>query len=122
MPFLLKTCAWTVRELTDWQALELQVIENIQRVDVHRSTRRRDTPPSLNFNPTPTPSKASHGYNPRQALEKNSNLARTAQRYKVDSAKIATGARAELSKAKVNGEGRPAQKSTTLKPLHRKQS
>ena len=30
------------------------------------------------------------GYNPRQSLEKNSNLARAAARYKFDSAKIAT--------------------------------
>ena len=35
---------------------------------------------------------------------KNSNLARTAARHKVDSAKIATGVRAELLKAKVNGD------------------
>ncbi len=47
------------------------------------------------------------GYNPRQALAKDSNLSRTTARYKVDSAKIATGVRAELSKAKVNGDGRP---------------
>ncbi len=62
------------------------------------------------------------GYNPRQSLEKNSNFARTSARYKVDSAKIATGVRAELSKAKVNGDGRPAQKRTRLKSSHRKQS
>ena len=53
---------------------------------------------------------------------KNSNLARTAARHKVDSAKIATGVRAELSKAKVNGDGRPAQKRTTLKSSNRKQA
>ena len=53
---------------------------------------------------------------------KNSNRARTAARHKVDSAKIATGVRAELSKAKVNGDGRPPQKRTTLKSSHRKQS
>jgi hypothetical protein len=40
------------------------------------------------------------GYNPRQPLEKTSNLARTAARYKIDSSKMATGARAELTKAK----------------------
>jgi hypothetical protein len=62
------------------------------------------------------------GYNARQSLEKNSNLARTSARYKVDSAKIATGVRAELSKVKVNGDGRPAQKRTRLKSSHRKQS
>jgi len=38
------------------------------------------------------------GYNPRQPLAKDSNLARTATRYKVDSTKIATAVRAELSK------------------------
>ncbi len=37
------------------------------------------------------------GYNPRQSLEKNSNLARTATRYKVDSTKIAATVRADLS-------------------------
>jgi hypothetical protein len=62
------------------------------------------------------------GYNPRQPLEKNSSLARTSAQYKADSAKIATGVRAELSKAKVNGDGRPAQKRTRLKSPHRKQS
>jgi hypothetical protein len=40
------------------------------------------------------------GYNPRQSLEKNSNLARTAARYKVDSAKVATATRAELARLK----------------------
>ncbi|HYL63304.1 MAG TPA: hypothetical protein VE077_11860 [Candidatus Methylomirabilis sp.] len=40
------------------------------------------------------------GYNPRQPLAKDSNLARTAARYKVDSAKIAASVPAELSKPK----------------------
>ena len=38
------------------------------------------------------------GYNPRQPLAKDSNLARTAARYKVDTTKIATTVRTELSK------------------------
>jgi hypothetical protein len=38
------------------------------------------------------------GYNPRQSLEKNSTLARTAARYKVDLAKIAAAVRSELAK------------------------
>jgi hypothetical protein len=38
------------------------------------------------------------GYHPRQSLSKNSNLACTATRYKVDSAKIASAARSELTK------------------------
>ena len=40
------------------------------------------------------------GYNPGQALAKDSNLARAAARYKVDSAKITAAIRAELTKAK----------------------
>jgi len=52
------------------------------------------------------------GYNPRQPLEKNSNLARTAVRYKVDSAKIPGTVRAELSKPvkKIKRESRPSNK------------
>jgi hypothetical protein len=38
------------------------------------------------------------GYNPRQSLRKDSNLARTAARYKIDAAKIAAEVRAELAK------------------------
>ncbi len=38
------------------------------------------------------------GYNPRQSLEKNSNLARTASCYKLDSAKIVRAVRVELSR------------------------
>ena len=37
------------------------------------------------------------GYNPRQSLAKNSNLSRTAARYKVDSAKMVRIVRVELS-------------------------
>jgi hypothetical protein len=40
------------------------------------------------------------GYNPRQSLEKNSNLAQAASRYKVDTAKVATNVRVALSKTK----------------------
>src|SRR5438094_1659282 len=40
------------------------------------------------------------GYNSRQSLYKNSNLARTAMRYKIDSDKLAAEVRAELSKPK----------------------
>ncbi len=46
------------------------------------------------------------GYNPRQSLEKSSNLARAAMRHKVDSSKIATSVRAELSK-KGSGQRKP---------------
>lgn len=37
------------------------------------------------------------GYNPRQPLEKNSNLACTAARHKVDAAKVVVAVRAELA-------------------------
>jgi hypothetical protein len=57
------------------------------------------------------------GYNPRQSLAKDSNVARTAAGYKVDSAKLAITVRAELSKAKnkVNDQSQPGQKATTVK-------
>ncbi len=62
------------------------------------------------------------GYTPRQPLGKDSNLARTAAQYKVNPATVVAAVRGELSKAKVNGDGRPAQKCTALKSSHRKQS
>jgi hypothetical protein len=64
------------------------------------------------------------GYNPRQPLEKNSNLARTARHYKVDSTKIAAAVQAELSKAKnkANDERQPTRKPNTAKLAHPKRS
>jgi len=55
------------------------------------------------------------GYDPRQPLEKTSNLARTAARYKIDFAKIATAIRVELSKPKTNvkKESQPTKKLTS---------
>lgn len=38
------------------------------------------------------------GFNPRESLAKDSNLARTALRYRIDTAKITAGVRTELSK------------------------
>src|SRR5229473_118102 len=51
------------------------------------------------------------GYNPRQSLEKNSNLARTAVRYKIDLAKVGATVRSELTKKKETKAG--AKKSMT---------
>ena len=48
------------------------------------------------------------GYNPRQSLAKDSNLARAAARYKIDAAKLATAVRVELSKPKSRAK-HPAQ-------------
>ena len=48
------------------------------------------------------------GFNPRQSLAKDSNLARTATRYKIDPAKITADVRSELSKrANKKGNGKP---------------
>ena len=44
------------------------------------------------------------GYNPAQALAKDSNLARAAARYKVDSAKITAALRTELTKARAKSQ------------------
>jgi hypothetical protein len=51
------------------------------------------------------------GYNPRQSLAKDSNLAGTAARYKIDIAKIAAAVRAELSSRRLPSPsaGRPKQ-------------
>jgi ParB family transcriptional regulator, chromosome partitioning protein len=64
------------------------------------------------------------GYNPRQSLEKNSNLAQAASRYKVDTAKVATNVRAELSKTKnkANDKRQTTKKSNTVKSPHSKRS
>ncbi|MGD0303344.1 MAG: hypothetical protein ABSC71_00790 [Candidatus Acidiferrales bacterium] len=45
------------------------------------------------------------GYNPGQALAKDSNLARTAVRYKVDVSKIAARVRSELTEKKLGAGG-----------------
>ena len=52
------------------------------------------------------------GYNPRQSLDKNSKLVRTAARYKVDSTKIAGLVCGELSKKEPSTGGAAARKST----------
>lgn len=56
------------------------------------------------------------GFNPRQSLAKDSNLARTAARYKIDAAKTAAEVRTELSKsAGKQGSDEPKAKAS-LKP------
>src|SRR5258708_3341742 len=54
------------------------------------------------------------GYNPRHPLEKDSNLARMAARYKIDTAKTTAAVRAELSRPKNNSkdENKPTKKLT----------
>ena len=48
------------------------------------------------------------GFNPHQSLAEDSNLARTAARYKIDPAKIIADVRTELSKsADKKGNGKP---------------
>ena len=54
------------------------------------------------------------GYNPRQPLEKSSNLVRTAVRYKVDPAKIAAVIRAEFTK-KNSRSNAPQRRKRTIK-------
>jgi hypothetical protein len=53
------------------------------------------------------------GYNPRQSLEKNSNLARTAGRYKVDTTRLVPQVRAEIAKPKNKTATRKNGKTTT---------
>jgi ParB family chromosome partitioning protein len=53
------------------------------------------------------------GYNPRQPLEKNSNLARTAVRHKIDLAKVGSTVRVELTKER---EAKAGVKKTKTSP------
>jgi hypothetical protein len=54
-----------------------------------------------------------HGYNPSQSLAKDSNLARTAARYKIDAGKFAAEVRTSLLKKKDNGsKSKPKAKSS----------
>jgi ParB family chromosome partitioning protein len=57
------------------------------------------------------------GYNPRQPLAKDSNLAQAAGRYKIDTAKLAVEVRTELSKKKEKSEAgcTPAKKEKPVK-------
>ncbi len=54
------------------------------------------------------------GYNPHQSLAKNSNLARTATRYKIDTPKLSATVREELSKP-VKGTTPKKNKTTKTK-------
>ena len=56
------------------------------------------------------------GYNPKQSLAKDSNLARTAGRYKVDLAKVATNVRTELAKKKNTLPGTKESKPSPISP------
>jgi hypothetical protein len=64
------------------------------------------------------------GYNQKQSLAKISNLAQAASWYKVDTAKVATNVRVELSKTKnkTNDKRQPTKKSNTVKSPHPKRS
>ena len=64
------------------------------------------------------------GYNPMQCLEKGSNLARAALRYKVDSARVAAAVRADLSKAtsKVTDKTQSAKKPERTAHQHKASS
>jgi hypothetical protein len=52
------------------------------------------------------------GYNPKQSLAKDSNLARTAVRYKIDVAKVSAAVRAELAKKKDTQAGKKKSKTS----------
>ncbi len=62
------------------------------------------------------------GYNPRQPLAKDSNLARTAARYKIDVAKVCATVRAELTKKKETNAATRRSKSSTNSPAGRSEA
>jgi hypothetical protein len=55
-------------------------------------------------------------YNPRQALAKDSNLARTAARYKIDAAKITAEVRSELMKSAEQKDNSQSKAKASVKP------
>ena len=55
------------------------------------------------------------GYNPRQALAKNSNLAQTAMRYKINVEQLAVQVRSELSKKEKAGKNPPKPAASPLR-------
>ena len=59
------------------------------------------------------------GYNPKQSLGKESNLARTAVRYKIDITRVAATVRAELTKRKEAGAGTKKSKPSPGTPSGR---
>lgn len=59
------------------------------------------------------------GYNPKQSLGKESNLARTAVRYKIDITRVAATVRAELTQRKEAGAGTKKSKSSPSTPSGR---
>jgi ParB family chromosome partitioning protein len=56
------------------------------------------------------------GFNPRQSLAKDSNLARTAARYKIDGIRITADVRAELSKSADKKDSDKRKAKTPVKP------
>jgi hypothetical protein len=56
------------------------------------------------------------GYNPKQTLERDSKLARTAARYKVDTSQMVAGVRTELSKLNKASKQRAIAPRTTQPP------
>ena len=95
-------------ETVDYEKIAVAAAQAMKTADVHRFLVVCALVPDM-YCP---------GYDPRQSLEKDSNLARLATRYKVDSAKVGAAVRAELSKgkSKVKDQSQLAQKATTVKP------
>ena len=56
------------------------------------------------------------GYDPRQSPAKDANLARTAARYKVDTAKIVSSLRTELSRKESANQAKPTGKKNSEMP------
>jgi hypothetical protein len=60
------------------------------------------------------------GYNPKQPLAKDSNLERTAARYKVDAAKVSATVRAELTKKAKAKAGAKERRTSSNTPSGRR--
>src|SRR6266446_2585873 len=82
-------CSWGT-ETVDYEKIAAAAVQDMKTADLHRFLVVCALVSDL-YCP---------GYNPNQALEKSSKLARTAARHRVDPANITTTVRAELSKTK----------------------
>ena len=59
------------------------------------------------------------GYNPRQPLAKDCNLAQAASRYKIDTAKLAAEVRTELARKKEKGKAKPSSATVGKSAKHK---
>ncbi|HEV2224528.1 MAG TPA: ParB/RepB/Spo0J family partition protein [Candidatus Acidoferrales bacterium] len=99
-------------QTVDYEKIAMAAVEGMTTADLHRFLFVAALASDL-YCP---------GYNPAQALAKDSNLARAATRYKVDSAKITAAVRTELTKAKAKSPNPKTEKKAANKLKRKSQT